>query len=319
MTSTAPHRSESPDQVADPHAKATDYYQQVRHEVLALVPANARRVLDVGCAEGALGAQLLERGVREVFGIEYDPEVGARARQRLTEVYCGDVETMDLPFAPGSLDCIICADVLEHLRNPYDVLKRFAGLLSESGTIVSSIPNVRHYSILHMLAEGLWTYQSQGLMDSTHLRFFTKHEIGSLFDQAGLKVTSLGANIDPAYDEVRQSLPGKPLVDFAFGRVSLKDLRQEEVVELFVIQYLITATKPVEPDSSIALRPGSAARRLGRQFVTDCPHVIDRDVILTHGIPEALRQPVGVARFPDCKTPRKRPDPRLAVLVRDMR
>ena len=116
-------------------------------------------------------------------------------------------------------------------------------VLSESGTIVSSIPNVRHYSILHMLAEGLWTYQSQGLMDSTHLRFFTKHEIGSLFDQAGLRVTSLGANIDPAYDEVRQSLPGKPLVDFAFGRVSLKDLRQEEVVELFVIQYLITATK----------------------------------------------------------------------------
>ena len=81
-------------------------------------------------------------------------QVGARARTRLTEVYCGDVETMDLPFAPGSLDCIICADVLEHLRNPYDVLKRFAGLLSESGTIVSSIPNVRHYSILHMLAEG---------------------------------------------------------------------------------------------------------------------------------------------------------------------
>ena len=243
MASPTTPVSETPDQVADPNAKRTDYYQQVRHEVLTLVPADARRILDVGCAEGMLGAQLLERGASEVFGIEYDPTVGARARTCLTGVYCGDVETMDLPFAPGSLDCIICADVLEHLRNPYDVLKRFAGLLSKSGIIVSSIPNVRHYSILHMLAEGLWTYQSQGLMDSTHLRFFTKHEIGSLFDQAGLKVTSLGANIDPAYDEVRQSLPGKPLVDFAFGRVSLKDLRQDEVVELFVIQYLITATR----------------------------------------------------------------------------
>jgi len=133
--------------------------------------------------------------------------------------------------------------VLEHLRNPHDVLKRFAGLLSNSGTIVASIPNVRHYSIINMLAEGLWTYQSQGLMDSTHLRFFTKHEIGSLFDQAGLAITALGANIDPAYDEVRRSLPGKPLVDFAFGRVSLKDLRQDEVVELFVIQYLVTARR----------------------------------------------------------------------------
>jgi hypothetical protein len=79
---------------------------------------------------------------------------------------------------------------------------------------------VRHYSILHMLAEGLWTYQSQALMDSTHLGFVTKHEIGWLFDQAGLTVTALGANIDAAYDEVRLSLPGKPLVDFAFGRVS---------------------------------------------------------------------------------------------------
>ena len=79
MTSTATHRSESPDRVADQHAKSTDYYQQARHEVMALVPATARRVLDVGCAEGALGAQLLERGVGEVFGIEYDPEVAARA------------------------------------------------------------------------------------------------------------------------------------------------------------------------------------------------------------------------------------------------
>ena len=184
-----------------------DYYQQVRHEVLALVPADARRILDVGCAEGMLGAQLLARGASEVFGLEYDPEIGARARTRLTGVHCGDVETMELPFAPGSLDCTIFADVLEHL------------------------------------AEGLWTYQSQGLMDRTHLRFFTKHEIGSLFDQAGLTVTSLGANIDPAYDDVKASLPGKPLVDFAFGRVSLKDLRQDEVVELFVIQYLITARK----------------------------------------------------------------------------
>ena len=242
MASPSTPVSETPDQIADPTAKRTDY-QQVRHEVVELVPADARRILDVGCAEGMLGAQLLARGASEVFGIEYDPTVGARARTRLTEVYCGDVETMDLPFAPGSLDCIICADVLEHLRNPYDVLKRFAGLLSESGTIVASIPNVRHYSILHMLAEGLWTYQSQGLMDSTHLRFFTKHEIGALFDQAGLTVTSLGANVDPAYDEVRRSLPGKPLVDLAFGRLSLKDLRQEEVVELFVIQYLVTARR----------------------------------------------------------------------------
>ena len=99
--------TETPDQIADPNAKRTDYYQQVRHEVLELVPADARRILDVGCAEGILGAQLLERSASEVFGIEYDPTVGARARTRLTEVYCGDVETMDLPFAPRSLDCII--------------------------------------------------------------------------------------------------------------------------------------------------------------------------------------------------------------------
>jgi len=243
MASPTTPVSDTPDQVADPLVKQADYYQQVRHEVLALVPADARRILDVGCAEGVLGAQLLARGASEVFGIEYDPAVGARARTRLTGVHCGDVETMDLPFAPGSLDCIIFADVLEHLRNPSAVLTRFAGLLSDSGTIVASIPNVRHYSIMNMLAEGLWTYQSQGLMDSTHLRFFTKYEIGSLFDQAGLAVTALGANIDPAYDEVKRSLPGKPLVDFAFGRVSLKDLRQDEVVELFVIQYLITARK----------------------------------------------------------------------------
>jgi predicted RNA methylase len=79
MASPTSPVSETPDQVADPNAKRTDYYQQVRHEVLALVPADARRILDVGCAEGMLGAQLLEGGASEVFGIEYDPTVGARA------------------------------------------------------------------------------------------------------------------------------------------------------------------------------------------------------------------------------------------------
>jgi 2-polyprenyl-3-methyl-5-hydroxy-6-metoxy-1,4-benzoquinol methylase len=228
----------------DPLAKRTDYYQQVRHEVLAQVPAGARRVLDVGCAEGALGQHLLARGAQEVIGIEFVAEVAARARTRLTAVHCGDVETMALPFAPQSFDCIVFADVLEHLRDPNAALLRFIPLLRDSGTIVASIPNVRHYSVLHMLAEGLWTYQPQGLMDRTHLRFFTKCEIEAMFAQVGLTITSLGAaSVDPAYTEVHASSIGKPLVDFGFGRVILKDLRPDDLIELFVIQYLITATK----------------------------------------------------------------------------
>ncbi|HYE89313.1 MAG TPA: class I SAM-dependent methyltransferase [Vicinamibacterales bacterium] len=220
-----------------------NYYQQARREVAALVPEGAKRVLDVGCAEGILGGFLRQRGVAEVIGIEQVPEVAERAKANLTQVFCGDVSTMDLPFEPKSFDCIIFADVLEHLVDPLPVLQRYATLLADDGTIVVSIPNVRHCQILNMLAEGHWTYQDFGIMDRTHLRFFTLREVQAMVRAAGLEIRNLSANMDPQFETARTAMADKPLMDFTLGRVTIKGVTRDEITEMFAIQYLVAAQK----------------------------------------------------------------------------
>ena len=161
------------------------YFGHARPEVLALVPATARRVLDIGCGAGRLGEALKARQQAEVVGIELDEAAAAAARQRLDEVIVGDIERLDLDFPPGSFDAIVCGDILEHLREPDRLLRRARGWLAADGRLVASIPNVRHHSVVRSLLEGNWTYESAGLLDRTHLRFFTRREIEKLLFRAG--------------------------------------------------------------------------------------------------------------------------------------
>jgi SAM-dependent methyltransferase len=221
--------------------KPAGYYQHVRPEILIRVPPGAKRVLDIGCGTGALGAELLRRGADTVVGLEAVPEAAARAREVLTDVIAGDVEAQAWSFEPGSFDCVVCADVLEHLRDPGALLSRVRPLIAPGGVLIASIPNVRHYSIFMMLAAGRWTYMPEGLMDSTHLRFFTWLEIKDLAAGAGYEIVEAGANIDQAFDSVRSQVEaGKPM-SLAFGRIVLKDLTPADVQDLFIFQYLITA------------------------------------------------------------------------------
>jgi SAM-dependent methyltransferase len=138
------------------------------------VPTTARRILDVGCNTGLLGAALKEQDPRRiVFGIERDPPAAARAAERLDRVFTLDVEAGDPPLQAGSLDCILYGDVLEHLHNPVDVLRRHRRLLAEAGLILCCLPNVGHHSVLATLLRGDFQYTDAGLLDATHLRFFT--------------------------------------------------------------------------------------------------------------------------------------------------
>lgn len=167
------------------------YYDQSRPEVAALVPAQARRVLEVGCAEGQLGRSLRDRG-HHVTGIELVPDVAARARLWLDHVETADVEADGFPFPPESFDVIIFADVLEHLIDPWRVLRETAGLLAEGGCVVASIPNVQNLDVLLRLARGRWDYRERGILDVGHLRFFTLASIRTLFAQAGLGLSHVG-------------------------------------------------------------------------------------------------------------------------------
>jgi methionine biosynthesis protein MetW len=169
------------------------YYEYDRPEVLEAIPLDASRVLDVGCGSGRLGEQLKHRQDATVWGIEVVQEVAERAIQRLDRVWNTSVEQALNDIPPESLDCIVAADVLEHLIDPWTVLAELRSRLVPGGTIVASIPNVGHWDVLRDLLEGTWRYTREGLLDRTHLRFFTRRSVSELFWTAGLAIREVTA------------------------------------------------------------------------------------------------------------------------------
>jgi len=173
------------------------YYSQPRADVAALVPDNAQRVLDVGCGFGALGRELTARKPRIMHGIERN----AAAARHLQDVYqryvIGDGEAGLEELRGERYDCIVFADVLEHLVDPWAVLKKASQMLAPGGAVVASIPNVRNIAVLFNLAlRGRWRYEDSGLLDRTHLRFFTRTEIYELYASAGLTIECIEVNRD---------------------------------------------------------------------------------------------------------------------------
>lgn len=169
-------------------------YTGPREDVLRLVPVSARTVLDVGCSVGHLGSLIKSRQDAHVEGIEFDSEMAAIAAQRLDFVSSVDLDHVGaLDSLTGrSFDCIVLADVLEHLRDPWGVLRAVSRQLNGGGTVVISLPNVGHYStIASLLFRARWPYRSRGIHDRTHLRFFGLANLGPLLEGAGLEIVQL--------------------------------------------------------------------------------------------------------------------------------
>lgn len=168
-------------------------YANPRAEVTVLVPTRCRRVLDVGCSTGVMGAALAARG-HEVTGIELDPALAQEARTCLPKVLEDDVEALARAGADpgGPYDCVVLADVLEHLRDPWTVTRWAAGLLDDGGCLVISVPNVRHaLTFWSLLRRRRWPYADIGIFDRTHLRFFARSNLPDLLDGTGLEITEL--------------------------------------------------------------------------------------------------------------------------------
>lgn len=175
----------------DLHQQVRVYTTGARPDLWGYVPDGTGRVLDVGCATGEVGAALKAHGkAREVVGLELSPAAAAEARRYLDAVIEGDIESVELPYPDGYFDLLLYADVLEHLKNPWELAARQRRLLRPGGRVVASLPNIGHYSTLLMLLRQQWRYQELGIMDYTHLRFFTRTSLRDLFTRAG-------------YDEVR--------------------------------------------------------------------------------------------------------------------
>ena len=167
------------------------YHNLCRPEILNLVPTNATHILDLGCGTGLLGKALKQRQKCIVDGIELNEEAAQAARTRLDHVWIDNLNRFDPNHVNREYNCIILADILEHLVSPWNILKKYAALLPDDGTVIASIPNIAHPWILSQLEKGLFRYDSAGICDITHLRFFTKTTIGQLFYKAGLKVVNI--------------------------------------------------------------------------------------------------------------------------------
>jgi 2-polyprenyl-3-methyl-5-hydroxy-6-metoxy-1,4-benzoquinol methylase len=160
--------------------------------VLEEVPDGAR-VLDVGCATGYLAAELARRGCT-IDGIEFDPVAAQAARAHCREVVVGDLEAptthaeVQRMLADTRPAVIVCADVLEHLRDPWAVLAWLRTLLAPGGRAVVSVPNIAHWTTRRALLRGRFDYTDYGLLDRTHLRFFTRASAAELARRAGFAV-----------------------------------------------------------------------------------------------------------------------------------
>jgi methionine biosynthesis protein MetW len=207
-------------------------YENPRPEVQELVPHGARRILDLGCSSGALGAALKARQRAEVIGVELDPDYARDADSRLDRVIVADLETVDLgALELGTIDCVIAADVLEHLRDPWAALRGAAAVLVPGGTAVVSLPNIRYWETLAALAlRGTWPLRDQGIFDRSHLRWFTLSDARALIDQAGLRVTEVAPRYRLRPDDWRTEGQGR-----RFARTPLSPF--------FVFQYVLAAVK----------------------------------------------------------------------------
>jgi 2-polyprenyl-3-methyl-5-hydroxy-6-metoxy-1,4-benzoquinol methylase len=166
--------------------KDHSYFGVARTEIAPLLPERMNRVLEIGCGAGATLKWIRgQRSVGYAVGIEMFAEVAKHAETIFDELLVGNVETMEFPET--GFDVIIALDVLEHLVDPWSVVKRLHGVLAPGGVIIASIPNIGHYSVSGPLVlSGRWNYANEGLLDRTHLRFFTRRTAIELLTCSGL-------------------------------------------------------------------------------------------------------------------------------------
>jgi 2-polyprenyl-3-methyl-5-hydroxy-6-metoxy-1,4-benzoquinol methylase len=165
------------------------YYARTRPEMLPLVPANAQRVLELGCGEGGFAATVKQRTGADVWGIEFNAEAARQASAVLDRVLVGDADAQIAELPDAFFDVIICNDVLEHLVNPVATLEKLRAKMQSGGSIVASIPNIRYLPALtQIVLRRDFPQQEHGIFDRTHLRFFTRKSMVRMFESAGFSV-----------------------------------------------------------------------------------------------------------------------------------
>lgn len=207
--------------------KNDKYYMFVRSELIGLLPKLHGKVLDVGCGGGKTMRYLIDSGVPDVTGIEFSETALRMAREDHLNVIRLDLEKDPFPFDRSTFDFIIFADILEHLTDPWKMLRQAREILKDDGIMLISIPNMKNYKIMKLLLiHDRWEYADAGILDKTHLRFFTKNEAEKLVNTAGLEI------IEFRFKKNRNKV--MRLLHFLFGKT---------VLTFWAEQFLIAAKK----------------------------------------------------------------------------
>jgi len=266
MTTTAPMNGVSKTDEHTPTNEASPPLKYVVEEENRALIANLgrpRTVLDVGCGIGLNGAAAKKKGAR-VTGIDLVPSSIERAKNVLDEVIAADITSdaaIERALEGRRFDTILFADVLEHTVNPQATLERFLPYLEDDGQVVVSLPNVAAWTVRLNLLRGRFDYQASGILDDTHLRFFTRESAVELCERAGLEVLHVEQNpmlVRAAKDLIlnvmgsgegdptalASSLPYKAYQ--AFVR-PLEDLVAERAPGIFAFQNVVIARKPPRP------------------------------------------------------------------------
>lgn len=166
-----------------------DYYTNERLDILPFLPSKPMRTIEFGCGAGTFSAIIKERFNTESWGVDINQEAVVKAKKILDNVILGDALKVLNDLPDGHFDCLICNDILEHLPYPELFLQEVRKILTKDAYITCSVPNVRSWGhFIHYFFGKDWKYEDFGILDNTHLRFFTRKSLMRLFEDSNIEI-----------------------------------------------------------------------------------------------------------------------------------
>jgi len=268
------------------------YFGNVNPDLLEIIPLTARRVLEVGCGEGALAAAYRSRNPKAYYtAVEAHGPSAETAASRVDRLLSADFESMDddQVLGGGRFDTIIMGDVLEHMSDPDRVLLRLRDLLADDGHLAISVPNVAHWTALFHLINGRWPSLDSGLFDRTHLRFFTLQSLTETLGRAGFRM----AKGKPRQFLLDQAMAEKWIPPMADLAEKMGVNRQEFLRRSSALQYVVLAQKAERPlPTSMHVRIATfaptlmdARTRLPAEYLRSVPDLLVTHVLKDHSLP----------------------------------